>query len=51
MIAVPEEQEPVRYVSTLETLYIVKGSGLETLQHWMGRLSSLRELVIYDCTD
>ena len=50
MIAVLKEQQPLRYVSTLETLYIVKGSGLETLQHWMGSLSSLIELVIYDCT-
>ncbi|XP_034677820.1 putative disease resistance protein RGA4 [Vitis riparia] len=46
MISLPEE--PLQYVSTLETLYIVKCSGLATLLHWMGSLSSLTELLIYD---
>ncbi|KAL6314308.1 hypothetical protein AAG906_019004 [Vitis piasezkii] len=39
----------LQYVSTLETLHIVKCSGLATLLHWMGSLSSLTELIIYDC--
>eukprot|EP00261_Vitis_vinifera_P016165 XP_010644907.2 PREDICTED: putative disease resistance protein RGA4 isoform X1 [Vitis vinifera] len=49
MISLPEE--PLQYVSTLETLYIVKCSGLATLLHWMGSLSSLTELIIYDCSE
>ncbi|KAJ9672965.1 hypothetical protein PVL29_026293 [Vitis rotundifolia] len=49
MISLPEE--PLQYVSTLETLYIVKCSGLATLLHWMGSLSSLMELIIYDCSE
>ncbi|KAL6311098.1 hypothetical protein AAG906_029202 [Vitis piasezkii] len=49
MISLPEE--PLQYVSTLETLYIVKCSGLATLLHWMGSLSSLTELIIDDCSE
>ena len=49
MISLPEE--PLQYVSTLETLYIVKCSGLATLLHWMGSLSSLTELIIYNCSE
>ncbi|CBI21718.3 unnamed protein product, partial [Vitis vinifera] len=49
MISLPEE--PLQYVSTLETLHIVKCSGLATLLHWMGSLSSLTELIIYDCSE
>ncbi|CBI21729.3 unnamed protein product, partial [Vitis vinifera] len=49
MISLPEET--LQYVSTLETLYIVKCSGLATLLHWMGSLSSLTELIIYDCSE
>ncbi|XP_034679066.1 putative disease resistance protein RGA3 [Vitis riparia] len=49
MISLPEE--PLQYVSTLETLYIVKCSGLATLLHWMGSLSSLMELIICDCSE
>ncbi|XP_034679139.1 putative disease resistance protein RGA3 [Vitis riparia] len=49
MISLPEE--PLQYVSTLETLYIVECSGLATLLHWMGSLSSLTELIIYDCSE
>ena len=50
MIANLEEEPEVQllYVSTLETLYIRKCTGLTTLQHWMGNLSLLTELVIYD---
>nr|CAN79473.1 hypothetical protein VITISV_023355 [Vitis vinifera] len=44
-------EEPLQYVSTLETLSIVKCSGLATLLHWMGSLSSLTELIIYDCSE
>ncbi|KAL6314418.1 hypothetical protein AAG906_025643 [Vitis piasezkii] len=39
--------EPLQYVSTLETLHIVMCSGLATLLHWMGSLSSLTELIIF----
>ncbi|XP_034678718.1 putative disease resistance protein RGA4 isoform X2 [Vitis riparia] len=49
MISLPEE--PLQYVSTLETLHIVKCSGLATLLHWMGSLSSLTELIIFDCSE
>ncbi|XP_034679165.1 putative disease resistance protein RGA4 [Vitis riparia] len=49
MISLPEE--PLQYVSTLETLYIVECSGLATLLHWMGSLSSLTELIIDDCSE
>ncbi|XP_034678719.1 putative disease resistance protein RGA3 [Vitis riparia] len=49
MISLPEE--PLQFVSTLEILYIVKCSGLATLLHWMGSLSSLTELFIYDCSE
>ncbi|KAL6314315.1 hypothetical protein AAG906_019013 [Vitis piasezkii] len=49
MISLPEE--PLQYVSTLETLYIVKCSGLATLLHWMGSLSSLTELIISGCSE
>ena len=53
MIADPEEEPgvPLQYFSTIETLYIKKCSGLTTLLHWMGNLSLLTELVIYDCPE
>ncbi|WKA13344.1 hypothetical protein VitviT2T_030651 [Vitis vinifera] len=44
-------EEPLQYVSTLETLHIVKCSGLATLLHWMGSLSSLTELIIFGCSE
>ncbi|XP_059591242.1 putative disease resistance protein RGA3 [Vitis vinifera] len=49
MISIPEE--PLQCVSTLETLYIVECSGLATLLHWMGSLSSLTKLIIYYCSE
>ena len=51
MIADPEEQETLQYVSTLETLYIWRCSGLTALLHWMGNLSSLTYLLIYGCPE
>ena len=45
---VADLEVPLQYVSTLETLYIWKCSGLTTLLHWMGNLSSHTDLVIYD---
>ena len=53
MIVDPEEEPevPLRYVSTLETLYIWKCSSLTILLHWMGNLSSLTDLAIYDCPE
>ena len=48
-ISVPEE--PLQHVSTLESLYILNCSGLETLLHWMSSLSSLRALSICHCSE
>ena len=41
----------LQHDSTLESLYIWNCSGLETLQHWMSSLSSLRALAICHCPE
>ena len=47
MISLPDKL--LQHVSTLQCLSIDNSSGLTTLPYWIGSLTSLASLSIYDC--
>ena len=49
MISLPEKL--LQHVSTLQCPSIDNCSGLTTLPYWIGSLTSLASLSIYDCED